>query len=166
MLAESGHLAAVAGFVNRARSRLCDRGGRWSADLDGVADHGYYLPTVVTDVTADMEIWRDEVFGPVVVVFEVDGLDEAIMAANDSQYGLSAAVYSSRLDTAERFADEVDCGQIAVNTSTSGWDVHFPFSGFRRSGSLFKEQGDEAIGFCSKVKTVAIHVPASSGGGS
>lgn len=165
-LVSPGHRDSVAGFVERAvgaGAAVAAGGG-----VPGGDDHRhgcYFAPTVITGVTPDMEIWRDEVFGPVVVVREVDGLDEAIDAANDSEFGLSAAVYTNRLDAAERFVDEVDCGQIAVNTSTSGWDVHLPFGGFRRSGSAFKEQGDEAIAFYTKVKTVAIHVPPTTRGG-
>jgi acyl-CoA reductase-like NAD-dependent aldehyde dehydrogenase len=126
--------------------------------------HGCYVnPTVLVDVTREMEIWRHEVFGPVIVVVPVDGLDEAIAAVNDSDFGLSAAVFTTNLTAAHRFAAEVECGQIAVNTTTSGWDVHHPFGGFRASGSAFKEQGVEALHFYTRVKTVAINYgePAS-----
>ncbi|GIF20340.1 aldehyde dehydrogenase (NAD+) [Actinoplanes tereljensis] len=120
--------------------------------------HGCYVnPTILTDVTGEMDIWRDEVFGPVVVVRAFDGLDEAIELVNDSAYGLAAALFSDSLEAAYRFADEVDCGQIAVNTTTSGWDVHHPFGGFKDSGSAFKEQGTEALHFYTRVKSVAIH---------
>jgi acyl-CoA reductase-like NAD-dependent aldehyde dehydrogenase len=114
-------------------------------------------PTVLTGVTADMDVWREEVFGPVLAVRVVDGLDEAITAVNDTRYGLAAAVFTDSLAAAHRFLAEVDCGQIAVNTTTSGWDVHQPFGGFRDSGSPFKEQGPEAMRFYTKVKTFAIH---------
>jgi alpha-ketoglutaric semialdehyde dehydrogenase len=165
-LVSSGHRNSVAGFVDRATAAGAVAVVGGTTLSAGRLEHGcYFAPTILTGIRPDMEIWRDEVFGPVVVVVEVDGLDEAIAATNDSDYGLSAAVYTTRLDAAERFADEVDCGQIAVNTSTSGWDVHFPFGGFRRSGSAFKEQGDEAIRFYTKVKTIAIHVPPAAGRG-
>lgn len=120
--------------------------------------HGCYVnPTILAGVSCEMDIWRHEVFGPVIVVRPVDGLDDAIAAVNDSKYGLSAAVFSDSLAAAYRFAEEVECGQIAVNTTTSGWDVHHPFGGFRDSGSAFKEQGLEALHFYTRVKTVAIH---------
>ncbi|WP_129841062.1 aldehyde dehydrogenase family protein [Streptomyces sp. RFCAC02] len=128
---------------------------------DAALAHGCYVtPTVLTDVTPEMDIWRHEVFGPVVVLRRVAGLDQAIDEVNDSDFGLAAAVFTRDLAAAHRFADEADCGQIAVNTTTSGWDVHHPFGGFRDSGSAFKEQGTEALRFYTRVKTVAIHFGA------
>ena len=120
------------------------------------ADGCFVSPTILAEVTTAMDVWRDEVFGPVLIVRPVDGLDQAIGEVNDSRYGLAAAVFTRDLPAAHRFLDEVDCGQIAVNTTTSGWDVHHPFGGFRDSGSPFKEQGAEALHFYTRVKTVAI----------
>jgi aldehyde dehydrogenase (NAD+) len=117
----------------------------------------YVAPTILTGVTPEMDLWREEVFGPVLAVREVDGLEQAIGEVNASVYGLAAAVFTQSLAAAHRFIDGVDCGQIAVNTTTSGWDVHHPFGGFRDSGSPFKEQGSEALRFYTRVKTFAIH---------
>ncbi|WP_328476645.1 aldehyde dehydrogenase family protein [Actinoplanes sp. NBC_00393] len=117
----------------------------------------FVTPAILTGVTPDMDVWRAEVFGPVLVVRPVDGFDEAVAAVNDTRYGLAAAVFTDSLAAAHRFLAEADCGQIAVNTTTSGWDVHMPFGGFRESGSPFKEQGAEALRFYTKVKTFAIH---------
>ncbi|MFD5872999.1 aldehyde dehydrogenase family protein [Streptomyces sp. NPDC060322] len=120
--------------------------------------HGCYVsPTVLGDVTPEMAVWREEVFGPVVVLRSVDGLDEAVAEVNDSDFGLAAALFTRDLRAAHRFADEADCGQVAVNTATTGWDVHHPFGGFRDSGSAFKEQGTEALRFYTRVKTVAFN---------
>lgn len=116
----------------------------------------FVLPTILTGVTPAMAIWRDEVFGPVVAVREVDGFAEAVTATNDSAYGLSAAVFTTSLQHAYRFADQARTGQVAVNLPTSGWDVHQPFGGFGDSGSPFKEQGADALRFYTRVKTVAI----------
>ncbi|WP_210592460.1 aldehyde dehydrogenase [Streptomyces sp. GESEQ-35] len=125
---------------------------------DEALSHGCYVnPTVLGDVTAEMDIWYEEVFGPVVALLAVDSFDEAVAAVNDSDFGLAAAVFTQNLGAAYRFADEAECGQIAVNTTTSGWDVHHPFGGFRDSGSPFKEQGEEALRFYTRVKTVAVH---------
>jgi aldehyde dehydrogenase (NAD+) len=158
-MVSQAHRDSVLGFVRRAQSEGA------SVLTGGVAPQGestrhgcFVAPTVLTGVTREMEIWREEVFGPVVAVVAVDGLGEAVAAVNDSGFGLAAAVFTRSLGSAMRFVDEVECGQVAVNTTTSGWDVHHPFGGFRDSGSSFKEQGEEALHFYTRVKTVAIHV--------
>jgi acyl-CoA reductase-like NAD-dependent aldehyde dehydrogenase len=123
--------------------------------------HGCFVePSILDDVSREMSIWRDEVFGPVLAVHGVDGFDEAVEAANDSRYGLSAAIFTKSLEHAHRFADLAEVGQVAVNLPTSGWDVHMPFGGFRDSGSAFKEQGVDALRFYTRTKTVAIHFGA------
>jgi acyl-CoA reductase-like NAD-dependent aldehyde dehydrogenase len=116
----------------------------------------YVLPTVVDDVTADMQIWRQEVFGPVVAVLSVSSLDEAIELANASEYGLSAALFTKSLASSDEFLRRIEAGQAAVNLPTSGWDVHQPFGGFKLSGSPFKEQGLDALGFYTRTKTCAV----------
>ncbi|HEX4033558.1 MAG TPA: aldehyde dehydrogenase family protein [Solirubrobacteraceae bacterium] len=121
-----------------------------------LAEGWFVAPTILTGVTRDMRIWREEVFGPVLAVSVVDSLEEAISAANDSRYGLAAALFSSSLQTSRRFIEAVEVGQVAVNLSTSGWDVHQPFGGWKLSGSGFKEQGTEALHFYTRVKTVAV----------
>jgi alpha-ketoglutaric semialdehyde dehydrogenase len=121
--------------------------------------HGCWIePTILVGVAREMAIWREEVFGPVIAVLVVEGLEEAIDAVNDSPFGLSAAVFTDSLGAATNFIDAVDAGQIAVNLPTSGWDVHQPFGGFRDSGSPFKEQGLEALRFYQRVKTSAVRV--------
>jgi aldehyde dehydrogenase (NAD+) len=131
------------------------------ADTEGDRAHGCYVqPTVLADVTPDMAIWRDEVFGPVLAVRRVDDFAQAVEAVNDSVYGLAAAVFTRDLAAAHRFADEAECGQVAVNTTTTGWDVHLPFGGFRDSGTAYKEQGEEVLRFSTRVKTVAVHFGA------
>jgi alpha-ketoglutaric semialdehyde dehydrogenase len=116
----------------------------------------YVVPTVLDDVTVDMQIWRQEVFGPVVAVLAVSSLDEAIKLANASEYGLSAALFTKSLASADEFLGRIEVGQAAVNLPTSGWDVHQPFGGFKLSGSPFKEQGLEALGFYTRTKTCAV----------
>jgi aldehyde dehydrogenase (NAD+) len=111
---------------------------------------------VVDDVTADMQIWRQEVFGPVVAVLSVSSLDEAIELANASEYGLSAALFTKSLASSDEFLRRIEAGQAAVNLPTSGWDVHQPFGGFKLSGSPFKEQGLDALGFYTRTKTCAV----------
>ncbi|MCI3278135.1 aldehyde dehydrogenase family protein [Streptomyces cylindrosporus] len=130
-----------------------------SADTEGERAHGCYVrPTVLADVTPETAIWREEVFGPVVALLAVEDFASAVEAVNDSDFGLAAAVFTRDLASAYRFADEAECGQIAVNTTTPGWDVHLPFGGFRDSGTGYKEQGEEVLKFSTRVKTVAINL--------
>lgn len=155
---------AVVGHVARAR----DEGGRvllgGRARTDGRLGRGCFVsPAVVTGVDSSQALWREEVFGPVLAVRVLDasstgadGEQAALAAANDSTYGLAAAVYTRDLGAAYRFVYGVEAGQVSVNHPTSGWDVHHPFGGFGDSGSAFKEQGPEGLRFYTRVKTAAI----------
>lgn len=123
---------------------------------DGLSDRGSFVEPLFVEFDRGSSLWRDEVFGPVLGMIEVDTFDEAIEAVNDSAYGLSSAVYTRSLDAAFRFVDEVDTGQVSVNQPTSGWDIHQAFGGFKESGSPFKEQGLDALRFYTRVKTAAV----------
>jgi acyl-CoA reductase-like NAD-dependent aldehyde dehydrogenase len=103
-----------------------------------------------------MEIWTEEVFGPVVALVPFETLDEAIDLLNASRYGLAAAIYTRDLGAALTFSERADAGQVAINLPTSGWDVHMPFGGFKGSGSGHKEQGLEGLDFYRRTKTVAM----------
>lgn len=120
-------------------------------------DRGCFVaPTVLTCRRTSDALWQEEIFGPVLAVYRAHSEEEAHAAMLDTRYGLSAAVFTNRLDAANRFIDKMDTGQVAVNLSTAGWDVHLPFGGFRDSGSAFKEQGEQALQFYTRVKTVAM----------
>lgn len=146
----------VEGFVERARSD----GAELLAGHDPIEDErlaeGCFVRPVVLAAEPSMEIWREEVFGPVISMVAVDDVDEAIAVVNDSPYGLAASVFTSGLANATRFIDRVATGQVSVNLPTSGWDVHMPFGGFKGSGSGAKEQGIEGLDFYTRTKTVAL----------
>ena len=89
----------------------------------------YYEPTVLTDVGLDTLINREETFGPIVPLLRVSSDDEAVAVANDSHLGLQAAVYTSDLARAFRYADELRVGNVVVNDSTDYWEAHEPFGG-------------------------------------
>lgn len=96
-------------------------------------ERGWYVrPTLFADVDKDMRIAREEIFGPVICVMPFDSVDEAVDIANDSEYGLSGAVYADDTALAESIARRVRTGQISVN----GWDmcVVQPFGGYKQSG--------------------------------
>ena len=117
---------------------------------------GAFVEPTLLGISPDLDIWRDEVFGPVLAMTVVDTVEEAINAVNDSAYGLSSAVFTKDLGQAFAFINSVDTGQVSVNQPTTGWDIHHPFGGFKDSGSPFKEQGLEALGFYTRIKTAAI----------
>ena len=103
------------------------------ARSDGFPTALYWEPTVLTGVTEEMEIAREETFGPVVPVTAVAGDAEALALANASPYGLLTAVWTRDLARGLRFAEAVDAGWVNVNESTNYWESHLPFGG--RAGS-------------------------------
>ena len=124
---------SVVGFVDRA----LEGGATQATPTESAAtpEHGCFLaPVVLSDVDPSMEIWTEEVFGPVVALVAFDTLGEALDLLNASQYGLAAAIYTSDLSAAHHFAARADVGQVAVNLPTSGWDVHMPFGGLQELG--------------------------------
>ena len=128
-------------------------GGR---PADEALAHGCYVQPTIVSVNPGHSLWREEVFGPVIAAVVATGFDEALALCNDSQYGLSAAVFTRDIGQAHAFIDLAEAGQVSVNLPTSGWDVHHPFGGFHASGSPFKEQGTPGLRFYTRIKTAAV----------
>jgi aldehyde dehydrogenase (NAD+) len=123
-------------------------GGERPKDLD----RGWYVPpTIFADVRNDMRIAQEEIFGPVVCVIPFDTVEEAVQIANDSDYGLSGAVYASDVELAERIARQVRTGQISVNTW--GMCVVQPFGGYKQSG-LGREGNVEGLSAFLETKLI------------
>ena len=123
-------------------------GGERPQDLD----RGWYVPpTIFADVRNDMRIAQEEIFGPVVCVIPFDTVEEAVQIANDSDYGLSGAVYASDVELAERIARQVRTGQISVNTW--GMCVVQPFGGYKQSG-LGREGNVEGLSAFLETKLI------------
>jgi aldehyde dehydrogenase (NAD+) len=96
------------------------------------------------------------VFGPVTALYATDGLDDALARANATDFGLSAAIFTSSLATALRFRKEAQAGLLHVNSQTAGADVHVPFGGIKGSGFGPHEQGEAALDFFSDTVTVYV----------
>ncbi len=115
----------------------------------------YWQPTVLDGVTDEMEVAREETFGPVVPIATIRSDEEALQIANASPYGLLTAVWTRDLARGLRFAESVRAGWVNVNESTNYWESHLPFGG--RSGSssgLGRVGGGNAFETFSESKTV------------
>jgi aldehyde dehydrogenase (NAD+) len=120
-------------------------------------EHGYFVaPTIFDGVTPDMRIAQEEIFGPVVGIIEARDVDEAIVIANHTRFGLSASVVTRDLNLALRFTREVDAGIIHINSMTAGAEPQVPFGGFKDSSSGSREQGKAARDFFTQWKTVYV----------
>jgi benzaldehyde dehydrogenase (NAD) len=121
----------------RARiMRLIEDARRKGADVlaGGQADGNLISPTVLADVTPDMRIYAEESFGPVVAIIPVDGDDDAVRVANDTEYGLSSAVFGEDVDHALEIARRIESGICHVNASTVHDEPQMPFGGVKASG--------------------------------
>jgi aldehyde dehydrogenase (NAD+) len=126
----------------------------------GVPAHlekGYYVePTVFVDVTNDMTIAREEIFGPVLAVIAYDDEDDAVRIANDSEYGLSAGVWSASEERALAVARRIRAGTVNVNGGNF-YGADAPFGGYKQSG-IGREMGREGFEEYLETKTIAIGV--------
>ena len=110
-------------------------GGKKPTNLKGA----YYMPTILTNITKDMRVWNEEVFGPVLVVVPFKDENEAISLANDTQYGLGALVFTNDKNRAERVASKIEAGTVEINSAIH-WLTCNPFGGYKESG-MGREHG-------------------------
>ena len=143
--------------VMKAIERGRNDGGTISAGGGRADDRGYLIsPTVFEGVADDAFLSCEEVFGPVTSLYRFESFDEALARANAVEFGLSAALFTSNLAHATRFADEAEAGLIHVNSQTAGAEVHVPFGGIKASGFGPHEQGRAAIEFYTELVTVYV----------
>lgn len=118
---------------------------------------GFFVqPTIFEHVTLDMKIAKEEIFGPFLALIKVDSFDEAIQAANDSEFGLSASIYTQNISRMISFIHDMEAGMVRVNAETAGVELQAPFGGMKQSSSHSREQGQAAIEFYTAIKTVYI----------
>lgn len=123
-----------------------------------VQDPGYFIqPTIFTNVTDEMTIAREEIFGPVMSILKFRTLDEAIERGNKTMYGLAAGIFTRDINTAFKFANRIKAGTVWVNTYNS-FDAAQPFGGYKSSG-LGRELGEYALELYTEPKTVMIKLP-------
>jgi acyl-CoA reductase-like NAD-dependent aldehyde dehydrogenase len=151
-ISSKGQLERVLGYVETAKKEgaaLVAGGGR--ADIG--TGRGYFMqPTIFDNVTPQMTIAREEIFGPVLATIEFADLDEAIARANDSPYGLAAAVWTKDIKKAHHVARRLQAGTIWINTYNV-YDTAAGFGGYKQSG-FGREMGVHALEHYTQVKTV------------
>ncbi len=151
----------VLGYIRRAQKEGAKilTGGKQLKG--GVYDKGYYIaPTVIDNITPDMEIAHEEVFGPVLVVFKASSYEEAIQIHNTCPYGLSVSLFTKDVNKAFSFFDDAEAGVCYINAPTFGSEPHMPFGGVKNSGLGYREAGWAAIEAFSEVKSLYIDYSA------
>jgi succinate-semialdehyde dehydrogenase / glutarate-semialdehyde dehydrogenase len=132
-----------------------DRGAKVAVGGNGHDGKGYFFePTVIEDAPHDSRVVREETFGPLLPVFKVNDVDEAIRLANDSAYGLGSSVYTYNVKWIHRAAQEIEAGMTWVNQLHFGYD-ELPFGGVKDSG-IGREHGKEAIEHYLEQKSVVV----------
>ena len=115
----------------------------------------FFEPTVIADVVPGMEVFRDELFGPVASVIKADNPDHALKLANDTHYGLSSAVLTNDLQLAMKFAMGLETGMVHINSSTIHDEPHIPFGGVKDSG-FSREGGQWSMEEMTELKWITI----------
>lgn len=150
-MANAKQLSIVEGYIakGQAEGATLAHGGK------RVGNEGYYIePTIFTDVTDDMTIAREEIFGPVLSVLDFDTEDEALTRANATEFGLAAGVFTQDLSRAHRMVAGFEAGTCFINTFNLA-PVEAPFGGVKASG-VGRENSKEAINHYSQVKSVYV----------
>ncbi|MBO1001204.1 aldehyde dehydrogenase family protein [Pseudogracilibacillus auburnensis] len=120
-------------------------------------DKGYFVaPTIFSNVTKEMTIFREEIFGPVIGITTVDTYEEALELANDSEFGLSSTIYTNDLNKAFHFVRNVESGVTHVNIPSNYFENQYPFGGKKASSIGPREQGSTTLDFWTDYKTVYI----------
>ncbi|WP_102347744.1 alpha-ketoglutaric semialdehyde dehydrogenase GucD [Bacillus sp. Marseille-P3661] len=120
-------------------------------------DKGYFIePTVFENVTKDMTLAQEEIFGPVLALMKAESLEGALELANDVPFGLSASIFTTNIQKMLSFINEMDAGLIRINAESAGVELQAPFGGMKQSSSHSREQGQAAKEFFTSIKTVFV----------
>jgi aldehyde dehydrogenase (NAD+) len=149
------HQLILAAIINAQASGghvLCGGGPPTDSNLA----NGYYIqPTVIDGLDANAELSCKEVFGPVATLQTVENIQEALVLANETEYGLTSAIHTRSVDRAMWFAQRVRSGVANINMGTFGSEPHMPFGGFGSSGNGTREPGVEALDVYSELKNIS-----------
>ncbi len=121
-----------------------------------LAKGNYFAPTLFTDVTADMRIAQEEIFGPVVSLIPVSSFEEAIEVNNNVTYGLSSSIFTSDVNRVFKAQRDLDTGIVYVNAGTTGAEIHLPFGGTKGTGNGHRDSGVQALDVFTEWKAVYV----------
>ena len=135
-------------------ARLLKGGKRLTS---GIYAKGYYVePTLFDNVTMNMRIAQEEIFGPVISLIQAKNFEHAVELANDVTFGLSASIYTHDMPKIMRFAEQSEVGKVHINSSTIGGEAQAPFGGSKSTGIGPRECGTEVFEFYTEIKTVYV----------
>lgn len=134
-------------------------GGR-QAKVEESGEGYYFEPTIIDHVSPASEMAQEEVFGPVLTVFEFSTEEEAIQLANGTSYGLVTGIWTNDLSRAHRVASKVKSGQVFINDYGAAGGVELPFGGYKKSG-IGREKGVEALQNYTQLKNIAIKIKSA-----
>jgi alpha-ketoglutaric semialdehyde dehydrogenase len=157
-LVSQDQMQTVLGYLRVAREDRATflAGGEQATALGD----GYYVqPTVLTDLSPESRVVREEIFGPVVALLPASSYKEAIALANDTPFGLSASLFTRDLGTALKFVQDIRAGVVKINQESAGLEYQVPFGGMKGSSSGSREQGKAAKEFFTQWKTVYMDMP-------
>ncbi|BAZ40076.1 aldehyde dehydrogenase [Calothrix sp. NIES-4101] len=130
--------------------------------VEGSLKEGYFFkPTILDNVTPQMRVAREEIFGPVVALIEVSSFEDAIAILNDTNYGLSSSIYTRDINRAFAAMRDIEAGITYINGPTIGAEVHLPFGGVKQTGNGHREAGSAAIDTFTEWKTVYVDFSGS-----
>ncbi|MBR8836932.1 MAG: aldehyde dehydrogenase family protein [Stigonema ocellatum SAG 48.90 = DSM 106950] len=122
---------------------------------------GYFFRPTILDVTPQMRVAREEIFGPVVTLIEVNSFEEAIAILNDTPYGLSSSIYTRDINRAFVAMRDLEAGITYINGPTIGAEVHLPFGGVKQTGNGHREAGTAVLDVFTEWKTVYVDFSGS-----
>ncbi len=141
--------------VGKSDGAKLETGGE--RETAGACKNGFFIrPTIFSNVTPEMRIAREEIFGPVLAVLKVKSLDEAIRVLNNTKYGLSSSLFTRDVNAAFRAIRDIEAGITYINGPTIGAEAHMPFGGVKETGNGHREGGWPVFEFFTEIKTVFI----------
>ncbi|HVM11152.1 MAG TPA: aldehyde dehydrogenase family protein, partial [Actinomycetota bacterium] len=123
---------------------------------NGYENGNFIAPTVFDEMTPDMRIAQEEIFGPVTGIIRTDDVEEAIRIANSVQYGLSASIYTHDITNVFKAVQQLEFGIVYVNAPTIGAEIQLPFGGMKNTGNGHREAGPQSLDEFMEWKSVSV----------